>query len=189
VSNREHDSISDAERTYANGRTAQVRDLTTVTFSGLQNHPYQHENHLICHPPLWASQGQLSLNDIAQLEDHPETLWESGHHSRCGVNDRVPPESLNVRRQSLFLIRPDRVSVRVSAESAQWGNHRLKARASFSYNRIQYAFSVTDELAESHFIGLGAGTHQPEGITYFTVSLGDIDPNTGYAYKLVAAIL
>lgn len=189
VSNREHDSISDAERTYANGRTAQVRDLTTVTFSGLQNHPYQHENHLICHPPLWASQGQLSLNDIAQLEDHPETLWESGHHSRCGVNDRVPPESLNVRRQSLFLIRPDRVSVRVSAESAQWGNHRLKARASFSYNRIQYAFSVTDELAESHFLGLGAGTHHPEGITYFTVSLGDIDPNTGYAYKLVAAIL
>lgn len=189
VSNREHDSISDAERTYTNGQAAQVRDLTSATFSGPQNHPYQNENHLILHPPLWTSHGHLSLSDLTQLEDHPARLWESGHHSRCGVNDRVPPEFLRVRRASLFLIRPERISVRVSAESAQWGNPRLKARASFTYNRIQYAFSVTDELAERHFLGLGAGTHHPEGITYFTVSLGDIDPNTGYAYKLVAAIL
>ena len=189
VSNRAHDSVSDLERRYANGNYACLLDLTTSTFSGAQNHRYQIENHVICHPPQWSSARRLLFDEIAEFEDRPEQLWDLTHHSRCGVNDRVPPDLLNAQRQTLFLIRPERISVTVSAESADWGDPRLKVRASFTYGGQPYAFKVTDDVAEGHFLRLGSGTHHPQGITYFTVSLGDIDPNTGYAYKLVAGIL
>lgn len=189
VSNRERNSISDAERIYANGERAQLLDLMTVTMTGLQDHPYQCENQLICHPPVWASERRLELGELGQLEDRPDELWDLGYRSRCGRNDRVPPELLNARRQTLYLIRPEDISVTVSAESAEWNNPKLTARASFTYNGHRYALSVTDERAKAYFLGQGVGTHHPERITYFTVSLGDIDPNTGYAYKLVAAIL
>jgi len=189
VSNREHDSISDVERRYANGNSACLLDLTTATFTGVQNHLYQNENHVIAHPPVWTSAQRLTLADIAQLEDRPAQLWELGYRSGRGFNDRVPPSLLTAQRPTLYLIQPTDVSVTVSADGAAFGNPALKVRASFGYNGQRYTLKVTDDVSEGYFQGLGAGTYRPGGITYFTISLGDIDPNTGYAYKLVAAIL
>ncbi|HGM4966969.1 MULTISPECIES: dual OB domain-containing protein [Pseudomonas] len=189
VSNRPKDSISNAERTYGNGQPAQLLDLTTISFSAEQPHPYQNENHIILHPPLWASERRLALEEIEALEDRPEQLWELGHRSRCGVNDRVPEDLLTGRRQTLYLIRPQNISVTVSAESAEWNNPKLTARASFTYSGNQYALSITDERAKAYFLRQGVGVYHPPRITYFTVSLGEIDPHTNCAYKLVAAIL
>ncbi len=188
VSNRENDSISDAERTYANGQVLQHLDITTVTFSSLQNHQYQIENHVICHPPLWASASRLGVDALAQLADTPLHLWEPSYHSTGGVNDRVPPTLLTARRQSLYLIRPENASVRVSAEGADFGDPRLKVRAMFQYNQRQYALKITDIQVEHDYLRRGAGTYQLPENSYFTVSLGDLDPRTGYSYKLVAAI-
>ncbi|WP_432216868.1 dual OB domain-containing protein [Pseudomonas kribbensis] len=189
VSNRENDSISDPERTYANGLVLQHLDITSVTFSNLQNHQYQIENHVICHPPLWTSASRVGLEGLAQLVDTPQHLWEPNYHSTGGVNDRVPPGLLTAQRQSLYLIRPESASVRVSAEGADFGDHRLKVRATFRYNQRQYALKITDIQAENDYLRRGAGTYQLSENSYFTVSLGDLDPRTGYAYKLVAAIL
>ncbi|WP_313455526.1 dual OB domain-containing protein [Pseudomonas sp.] len=189
VSNRQRDSISYVERTYGNGQPAQLLDLTTVHFSGEQAHPYQNENHIICHPPLWASERRLALEEIETLEDRPDQLWELGHRSRCGVNDRVPEELLTGRRQTLYLIRPENISVTVAAESAEWNNPKLTARASFTYNGEDYALSITDERAKAYFLQQGVGEYRPQRITYFTISLGEIDARTSCAYKLIAAIM
>lgn len=77
----------------------------------------------------------------------------------------------------------------MSAEGADFGDHRLKVRATFRYNLRQYALKITDIEAEHDYLRRGAGTYELPQNSYFTVSLGDIDPRTGYAYKLVAAIL
>lgn len=188
VSNRQNDSISDPERTYADGQLLRNLDITAVTFSSLQNHQYQIENHVICHPPLWASASRLGLDGLAQLVDTPQQLWEPNFHSTGGVNDRVPPDLLNAQRPTLYLIRPESASVRVLAEGADFDDPRLKVRATFRYNQRQYALKITDIQAEQDYLRRGAGTYPLPENTYFTVSLGDLDPRTGYAYKLVAAI-
>ena len=130
----------------------------------------------------------LSWGSFTQLEDHPNQLWESGYHSTSGFNDRVHVNMLVTHRPTLHLIRPDGLSVRVSAEGAAWGEHDLRVRAVFTYNGQRYELKVTDIPAERYFQRLGTGTHHPEGITYFTVSLSEIKPGTDFAYKLVAAI-
>ncbi|MDM9599756.1 hypothetical protein QTN23_09690 [Pseudomonas shirazica] len=188
VSNRQNDSISDPERTYADGQLLRNLDITAVTFSSLQNHQYQIENHVICHPPLWASASRLGLDGLAQLVDTPQHLWEPNFHSTGGVNDRVPPGLLNAQRPTLYLIRPESASVRVLAEGADFDDPRLKVRATFRYNQRQYALKITDIQAEQDYLRRGTGTYPLPENTYFTVSLGDLDPRTGYAYKLVAAI-
>lgn len=189
VSHRQNDSISDAEIVCHNGEELKNLDVATVTYRGVQNHTYQSENHVISHPPAWQSGGRVGVGDLAQLEDRPDQLWESGYHSTSGFNDRVHADELTAHRPTLYLIRPEGLSVRVSAEGAAWGEHDLRVRALFTYNGHRYELKVTDIPAERYFQQLGAGTHHPEGITYFTVSLGEIKPGTDYAYKLVAAIL
>lgn len=188
VSNRQNDSISDPERTYADGQLLRNLDITAVTFSSLQNHQYQIENHVICHPPLWVSANRLGLDGLAQLVDAPQHLWEPNFHSTGGINDRVPPGLLNAQRLTLYLIRPESASVRVLAEGADFDDPRLKVRATFRYNQRQYALKITDIQAEQDYLRRGTGTYSLPENTYFTVSLGDLDPRTGYAYKLVAAI-
>lgn len=189
VSSRPNDSISEEELTYQNGQELRHLDLTTVTYNNPQIHPFQSENHVICHPPRWASERRLGVGEIALLEDRPDQLWENGYSSTSGLNDRVHVNVLTAQRPTLHLIRPEDVSVKVSAEGAIWGERDLRARASFTYRRQRYSLKITDIEAERHFLQLGAGTHRPEGITFFTVSLGEIKPGTEYAYKLVAAIL
>lgn len=189
VSNRQNDSISDFERTYANGQVLQHLDLASVTFANVQNHPYQIENHVICHPPQWTSERRLGLEDIALLEDRPHDLWGLGQRSGHGLNDRIHSSGLNAQGPSLYLIRPEQVSVTVSAEGAAWQEYDLRVRAHFTYNHQRYALKLTDMSAERHFIQLGEGSHHPQGITYFTVSLSEIHERTESAYKLIAAIL
>lgn len=187
VSNRQQDSISDVERAYQPGQFAQLRDLLSITFSNAHGHVFQQENHVIQHPPVWVKNGEVSIADLADLVDTPLALWENNHHSYSGCNDKVPAEILTRHRSSLYLIRPQNIRVRVSAEGAYRGDATLKARATFSYNRINYSLIITDHDVERYYQQQGAGDYVPEGISYFTVSLGDV--SNGFAYKLVAAVL
>ncbi|SEE00744.1 hypothetical protein SAMN04490185_4724 [Pseudomonas frederiksbergensis] len=187
VSNRQHDSISDLERTCQTGQYAQLRDLLSISFSNAHGHVFQQENHVIQHPPVWVHNGQASIADLANLVDNPLVLWENSHHSYSGCNDKVPAEILLHQRHSLYLIRPQNIRIRVSAEGAYRGDGTLKARATFSYNRINYSLIITDHDVERYYQQQGAGQYLPEGINYFTISLGDV--SNGFAYKLIAAVI
>ncbi|KFF85803.1 hypothetical protein HM80_00870 [Pseudomonas syringae pv. syringae] len=142
---------------------------------------------MIQHPPVWVQNGQASIADLANLVDTPLALWENNHHSYSGCNDKVPAEILVNHRSSLYLIRPQNIRIRVSAEGAYRGDGALKARATFSYNRINYSLIITDHDVERYYQQQGAGEYTPEGVSYFTVSLGDV--SNGFAYKLIAAVI
>jgi hypothetical protein len=57
-------------------------------------------------------------HDLANALDYPENLWceisSSTHH---GINDKVPEENAKALTNSLLLIQPEELKIRVGAES------------------------------------------------------------------------
>ncbi|MGY2209643.1 dual OB domain-containing protein [Pseudomonas pergaminensis] len=178
--------ITERDRGYDDGTTAQHLDLIDITFTAPQAPSFQSENHVIDDGTYWDKTGQGAITDLAGLVDAPPTLWENGHSSFSGTNDRVPENLLTAPRQTLFLIAPNNVSIKVSAEGAAFGDSKRSVRATFTYNRQIYSLKVTDPAVEQHYKGLGNGVYSPAEISYFTVSLGETWD--GYAYKLIAAV-
>ncbi|QXH95915.1 hypothetical protein HU749_005900 [Pseudomonas ogarae] len=177
--------ITDLDRKYLDGSTAQKLDVIDITFTNAAPAGFQRENHIIDDTIYWAKADQMVVNDLAGFVDAPATLWENGNHSFSGTNDRVSVEYLTEPRQSLYLIQPQNVSFQVSAEGAQFGNPKRVVRAKFTYNRTQYALTVTDPETEQHYKAQQNGEY-PANVSYFTISLGE--PYNGDAYKLVAAV-
>ncbi len=122
----------------------------------------------------WRFRGRLGWNDLDGLLDRPAPLWENGHHSSCGHNDRVPPGAAD---DSLRLIRVSRFDLVITDDG--------KLRGRFRYLDTDYDLVVTDRW-------LSALRHRPPAIHRLTdvvlcVSLGEIFQD--YCYKLVASLL
>lgn len=178
--------ITERDREYQNGETAQKLDVIDITFTAPQAPNFQRENHAIDDTVYWEKVRVLDVADLAGLVDAPNALWENGHHSTSGRNDRVPDTRLTASRQTLYLIRPQNVRIIVDAEGAAFGNPKRSVRASFTYNGEVYAFKVTDPAVEQFYKAMQDGEYPANNMTYFTISLGETF--NGYAYKLVAAV-
>ncbi|HGM8180607.1 TPA: hypothetical protein ACKQA3_000661 [Pseudomonas aeruginosa] len=188
VAPRQNRTITLDDQAFYTGEHPDLLDLINVTYTGVQLGTFQQENHVIDDRTCWEYVGQFNRDDLHTLVDNPAQLWETSHDdSYSGVNDRIAGTVLTQPRQSLYLIEPENVRIHVSAEGAQWNDHRLRVRAFFDYNGIHYGLMVTDLEFETEYIRLGAGWYDADDISYFTVSLGEIDSH-GYAYKLVAAV-
>lgn len=178
--------ITERDREYQNGETAQKLDVIDITFTAPQAPNFQRENHVIDDTVYWDKVGVFDLAALAGLVDTPNALWENGYHSTSGRNDRVPVTSLTAPRQTLFLIRPQNVRITVDAEGAAFGNPKRSVRACFTYNGVVYAFKVTDPAVEQFYKAKPDGEYADNNMNYFTISLGEAF--NGYAYKLVAAV-
>lgn len=177
--------ITERDREYQDGTTAQKLDVIDITFTNSAPAGFQRENHVIDDSIYWEKSGQMVVNDLAGIVDTPATLWENGNHSYSGLNDRVSVGHLSQPRQSLYLIQPQNVIFKVSAEGAQFGNPKRVVRAKFTFNGIHYALTVTDPETEQHYKAQQNGEYAAN-VSYFTISLGE--PYNGDAYKLVAAV-
>jgi len=179
--------ITETDRQYENGATAQVLDLVTIVFSKADDHPYQAENLIIDPNYHWRKDGDFDRLGMEALLDRPDSLWEIGDSSYSGLNDRIASALLTEHRSTLFLIEPKKVRITVGAEGARFGDMKRKVRAHFSYNGAEYAILITDPIAESHYTRLENGTHELAYGKYFTVSLAE--PYKEHSYKVVAAII
>ena len=185
VSERINHEISEEDRRYENGCGAQVFDIIDVEFKEKVNHPAQEENYMIDDRYYWTKNGVYD-GCLDDLVDSPSTLWDNGHSSYYGLNDRVPVTAVVKPIQTLYLIRPSNLTIIIRTEGAKFGNGKKKIRANFSYNETIYEISVTDPEVERICLALGEGEYQPTGQCYVTVSLGEAWE--GYYYKLVAGI-
>lgn len=177
--------ITERDREYDDGTTAQKLDVIEITFTNTAPPSFQRENHVIDDNIYWERLGSYTVNELAPLVDSPRSLWENGNHSYSGVNDRVAVALLADSRQTLYLIRPENVRFSVEAEGAAFGNPKRVVRAHFTYNRENYALRVTDPETEQQYKAMRDGEYRAE-VNYFTISLGE--PYNGDAYKLVAAV-
>jgi len=178
--------ITERDREYDDGTTAQKLDIIDITFTAPAAPPgFQQENHVIDDGFYWVKSGQCSLQHLAALADAPRSLWETGNSSYSGTNDRVSTTLLTAPRPTLYLIKPENVHFSVKAEGAAFGNNKRVVRAHFRYNGTPYALTVTDPDTEQHYKAQADGDY-PAEVNYFTISLGE--PYNGDAYKLVAAV-
>jgi len=183
ISERENHEISELDRRYEDGSTAQVFDIINISLKAKANHPAQVENYTIDDGYYWSKQGRFSGN-LNELLDTPTSLWANGYSSYNGANDRVPVTSVLTPCQSLYFISPQNLRIIVKVESAEFGNAKKKVRADFHYSGTNHIISITDPEIERVYLAQGIGTYTPTGRIYITVSLGE--EWDGYYYKLVA---
>lgn len=178
--------ITDYDMKFQDNSLPRTLDVIEIEFSKKDNHPYQAENLVIDPEQYWKKTGKANLIDLDRLADNPATLWNNGYHSTAGTNDRVPAELLQTQRQSLYLIRPSKMKITVSAEAARFNDPRRKVRAHFTYKGTAYALKMTDPKVEDYFLAKPDGEHPVAHASYLTVSLAEL--YNGYAYKVVAAV-
>lgn len=176
----ENRAIRDAERQYDTGGFAIPLDVMEIVFTAKQEGTFQQEN-LIISSAKWKFIKRLTITDLAEYVDTPDSLWENGHNSTYGKNDKIPARYLEHPRNSLCLIQPENVKVRVSKEHGE----KNKVRVFFDYKGINYGLTATDSKLVFDYQDRVVGSYDLEGVKYLTISLGEKLDN-GDSYKLIA---
>jgi hypothetical protein len=187
VSARPTSEISEEERRYEDGSSAQVLDIIDIPLARAAAVAYQTENYVIDPHEYWKRLGTMPRESLTPLIDHPETLWKNGDSTLSGQNDRVRIDNSTSFSGSLYLILPDHLTLHVVSETVANITFRRRVRASFSHRSSRYNLSVTDPLVERAFLAKPDGAYALHS-ALLCVSLGEVHTD-GYAYKLVAAII
>jgi len=184
VSNCETGELSIKETSCENGKPPELLDVIAIPLSGHDPHSYQTENYTV-DKGLWIKKQQLPLPVLPRLCDQVDSLWINGYHSRNGLNDRIPEDTVKENvRSSLLFIKPDKVSITVE----EGPNLLKRIRARFRFAGEEYWLPVTDPVLENRYFRKETGQYpMNKKAVYFTVSIGE--PYEGYCYKLVAGII
>ena len=186
VSARDSEEISEYERQYEDGSDPRVLDIMAVPLLSHRPRDHQQENWLIDAECCWVKQGVLSWDDLGKLVDSVAPLWNDGHRTNSGCNDKVPLASATSLDNSLRLIHVDRVQVSVFKPGEAFGNPRRRVQAQFSYAERRYALWITDPFYERLYLAKTDGVYEI-GENLLTISLGE--EFRGAYYKLVAAVI
>lgn len=187
VSARPTQEISEEERRYEDGTDPRVLDILAIEMTRPQPQHHQQENHLIDPDCYWTKRGTVSWRDLqAAIEDPSGPLWLNGYSSTYGQNDRVPEACINDLSRSLYLIRPDQLTLVVASEGGDFGPSRRRVRARFTVCSHSYCIVVTDPWIERQHLAKGNGATDLSD-ALLCVSLGEVFH--GFAYKLAAAVI
>lgn len=133
VSSRPTHELTLEERTYRNGEDPNVLDIISIEMTAPQPRLHQKENHVIDRFRRWEKKGVVTWKQLeAAVENHDEALWINGCSSYHGRNDRIPENSLENLTRSLYLIRTDRLILKVASEGDVLGPLHRRVRAGFS---------------------------------------------------------
>jgi hypothetical protein len=184
ISNRAECALTDRDISYKNGRLPNLLDIITIEIKERVPANHHRENCAIDETAYWKKEGEFKLSQLSKLCDEVSALWVDGHHSRYGMNDKVPTEIVYEKiRSSLLLVQPQNVSYSVGTEYS-----KKKVRADFKFNKNSYTIAVTDNRAEKLYLGKKQGTYNStESDCFFCVSLAE--NFNGYCYKLIAGII
>ncbi len=187
VSNRESEEISEEEQRYKNGEMPKLLDIISIPVKNLKPTRHQKENYLIDDRYYWEKTGQYAER-LESLLDSPEDLWGTGCSSYQGINDRMSEEICAEYSESLYLVKPQSLSIIVHVEGEEFDNAKRKVRAQFKYNDTIYIFPVTDPVVESKYLSGNNGSFTlPIENTYLCVSVGL--PYNEYCYKFLASLI
>lgn len=181
------EELSAHERQYENGTEPDVLDIIDIPIKHACPRLHQSENWLIEPGYYWSSSGLADWEDLTRLQDYPRTLWINGHSTSEGVNNYVKLSEAKTLPGSLYLIRPDQMTLRVCGPNTFQRSMLQRVQADFYYNGDNYRIWVTDPVVESNYISYPIGDYPVEEC-YLTVSLGE-PFKMSRCYKLVAAVI
>lgn len=153
--------------------------------------PYQPENWLLA-PEPWT---KLRVGDKANIErwlDASALLWQNGHHTAQGKNDRFPYDVTQTLTDSARLISVPSLDVTVTERKDDAGTVRRQLRGSFGHAGDIYDLRITDIDFEERYAEARPGKLRL-GKSYLTVTVGEpfrpVEHEPKYHYKLIAAII
>jgi hypothetical protein len=190
VSARDRGELT-AERWYARSwRDPRLLDLIQVGLLGSQPCGCQTENHLVDTAVRWKYVGRVAPQKLLPMLDHPSgALWFNGESTSSGLNDKVPVEVAERQPNSLVLVQPERLIIKVDTEGAQTSTVRRRVRGHFSLAGCDYALSITDPVVEKpillHPDGFSSELHRP----ILCISLSEKFVSQNACYKLIAGVI
>jgi hypothetical protein len=187
VSARQSAEISEEERRYENGALPRVLDIIEIPLIGATPQLYQSENYVIDAEYYWVKKGEVSWAHIKQLVDQPAPLWTNNDSTYYGLNDRVKVDIASKLKNSLMLIKPEELTLKVVTEGGEFGNPRRRVRADFRHVGTSYSLIVTDPAAERALLAKPNAEYRMKN-THLCISLGEAHTD-GSCYKLVATVI
>ena len=190
VSARDRGELT-AERWYARTwRDPQLLDIIQVTLIGPCPSGCQSENHLIDSSVRWQFRGRVLQEHLLGSLDHPSgPLWVNGESTKGGMNDRLRADIAHRQANSLMLVQPELLEMKVTLEGAQTPNARRRVRGTFSLAGFDYALSITDPVMEKPML------RNPDGYTrelrrpLLCISLSEKFESQNACYKLIAGVI
>ncbi len=186
VSSREHEEVSEYERQYENGSDPRVLDIVDVPLLTARPKSYQQENWLLDPDRYWVRAGRVAWSDLERLAEHDEPLWINSYSTYNGLNDRIPLLLAETLKNSLRLVRVDRLTLAVFKPGEAFGNLKRRVQGRFHHAGEEYRLWVTDPRYERTYLAKADGEYEI-GESFLTISLGE--PHNEACYKLIAAII
>lgn len=179
------EALSDNDVCCDDGLPPELLDIVRVSFKRQVRRAHQSENYSIDPKKGWERIGKLKFSRISELVDPVKALWINGFHSTYGENDKIPEDKAAKLKRSLALIKPSKL---LFHREYEFGAHKWKTRAEFTYRGVKYCLVVTDPTIEAMYKHKDAGDYPVKSKdVYLTVSLGEA--YNGYCYKLVAGVI
>jgi len=191
ISNRAGHEISEFDRRYPDGKTAQLFDIIEIPCIRKCPNSYQSENVLIDDRFYWEKKGRASWADILELIEPTADLWVDGSSAYYNRNNRISDGLIDEDGGSLRLIGLDEMVLHAGPKAPEFGNMKLIVRASFNYRGQDYKLDVTDPEYERACLEKGVGEYRiPSVVTCISLSEPHTNQNGDtFAYKLVASII
>jgi hypothetical protein len=187
VSGREHQEISEQDRSYEDGQLAQLLEIISIPMLEPIPGTYQSENHLIGDQWYWSKLGVATWAQVDAAVDRIDgPLWLNGYSSGKGINDRIPSLEAAKLQTSLLLIRPTELRICVAPKGDWNAPEKRSVRTRFSLNGCQYNIGLTDPKITRHYLRGNDGTFSIAD-ALLCISLGE--QFNDYVYKLAAALI
>ena len=187
ISAQQSHAISEDDRRYQNGHTAQFLDIIEIPCIEPRATLHQTENVLIDDRFYWELKGRPTWKQLQAMVDAPGPLWANGYSAYYNQNNRVPEVLLDPQGGSLKLIPLDRIVLHAGPKAPDFGNMKLIVRASFDFAGQHYKLDLTDPELEKECLNKGNGDYELKSVLA-CISLAELHTD-GYAYKVVASII
>lgn len=163
-----------------NGEKADVLDVFTVTLEKPVPIDHQTENHVVSSDIEWIHAGYLSYSQLLHgLDNDVPSLWLTDAKPNSEKTDRVAFSDISQFQQSLLLVGPFSLEIRVAREYG-----KKKWRGLFDFKGTSYNLAITDPWVSSEFAKVG--TYRVEEAV-LCISLAE--PYKSFCYKLIAAVI
>jgi hypothetical protein len=193
VSGESHGELEPRHMAVADGGHVAPLDIVDVPLAEYANDPAHPEDWIVSAGLPWQRSGKLGPRTLATLREFPDDLWLDP----AAPVDRVRSAYVarQQRFQSLYLIRPERLRIRLSREIDEAGGFTQKRRAIFGYRGEEYDLGLTDPVVTEKYWFTFPNPGQPANEFPFPyadrclVCVSLTPMFLGCHYKVVASVL